>query len=302
MARPAKVPGRRLSGLLSRESSRLFFDPRQEASARMPTLHAGLRAPRLLLAGALLAFAAGIACKQAAPPLVDAGIASCITSDTVALAGADLDRLRASPFVNGIGGSASDLLAQYSYASKLAVAWNGRNLLIVERGLFKTPPPGATAIEPGLAVAGSPRLISSAVAQHRTGSTGAAGLIDYSSEIGVRSAIWLAVRGGTALPLSGNLANLNLLLQDADFAGASLDLGQAATLRFGARGRTAESAERLEERLRGFLSLAGEAEIHRPETARLLGTVRIQRSALDVTATLTASPDVLAKLLGDFAR
>ena len=268
----------------------------------MPTLHARVRAPRLLLSLALLAFAAGVACKQSTPPVVDSGMASCVTGDTVALAGADLDRLRASPFVAGMGDSAHDLLAQYSNASKLLVAWNSRELLIVERGLFKTPPPGVTAIEPGLAVTGSPGRISSAVAQHRKGSTGASGLIGYGSEIGAHSAIWLAVRGGTALPLSGNLANLNVLLEDADFAGAALDLGGAATLRFAARGRTAQSAERLEERLRGFLSLAGEAEVHRPDLARLLGAAQIQRSGSDVTATLSASPDVLAKLIADFAR
>ncbi len=258
---------------------------------------------KLLLAAVLFTLAAGIACKQTAPPpVVDAGMASCITRDAVALAGADLDRLRASLFVAGMGTSARDLVERYSNASKLLVAWNGSDLLIVLRGLFKTPPEGATAIEPGLAVAGSPGRISIAVAQHQAGLTGAPGLIDYGSEIGARSAIWLAVRGGAALPLSGNLANLNLLLQDADFAGAALDLGQAASLRLAARGRTAESAERLEERLRGFLSLAGEAEIRRPELARLLGTVRTQRSGRDVTATLSASPDVVAKLLADFAR
>ncbi|HEY1217383.1 MAG: hypothetical protein ABSE42_23280 [Bryobacteraceae bacterium] len=269
----------------------------------MPALHERLRAPHPLLALALLAFAALIACKQAGPPpLVDSGMASCVTGDTVALAGADLEQLRASPFATGMSSSARGLLERYGNASKLLVAWNGSDLLIVVRGLFKTPPPGATAIEPGLAVAGSPNRISSAVAQHRAGSAGAPGLIDYGSEIGARSAIWLAVRGGAALPVGGNLANLNHLLQDVDFAGAALDLGETATLRLGARGRTAESAERLEERLRGFLSLAGEAEIHRPELGSLLGAAQIQRSSRDVTATLSAPPDVVAKLLADFAR
>jgi len=267
----------------------------------MPTLHARVRAPRPLLALILLALGIGVACKQSPPPVVDSGMASCVTSDTVALAGADLDRLRAAPFVNGMG-AGRDLLAQYSNASRLLIAWNGSELLIVERGLFKTPPPGATIIEPGLAVAGSPTRVSSAVAQHRAGSTGAPGLIDYGSEIGAGSAVWLAVRGGTPLPVSGNLANLNVLLQDADFAGASLDLGEAATLQLDARGRTAESAGRLEERLRGFLSLAQEAEIHRPEIAHLLSDARIGRSGRNVTATLSAPPDALAKLLADFAR
>jgi hypothetical protein len=140
------------------------------------------------------------------------------------------------------------------------------------------------------------------VAQHRTGSSGAPGLIDYGSEVGAGRAIWMAVRGGTPLPLSGNLANLNVLLEDADFGGAALDLGDAATLQLDARGRTAESAERLEERLRGFLSLAAEAEIRRPEIAELIRGARIGRSGRNVTATLSASPDVLAKLIADFAR
>lgn len=271
-----------------------------DASASYMMRFSGIKLP---LAAALLAFAAGIACKQAGPPpLVDAGMAACISGDTVALAGADLDRLRASPFVNGMGGSARELMAQYRNASKLLVAWNASDLLIVMRGTFKTPPVGATATAPGLAVAGSPGRVASARVQYRTGQTGAQGLIDYGSEIGGHGTIWLAVRGGTALPLSGNLANLNRLLQDADFAGAALDLDETAMLRFGARGRTAESAGQLEERLRGFLSLVEEAEVHRPELARLLGAVEIQRSGRDVTGTLSASPEVVAKLLSDFAR
>jgi len=258
---------------------------------------------RLLFAGAVLALGAGIACRQAGPPpVVDAGAAACITGDTVALAGIDLDRLRASPFVNGMGGSARDLLAQYNKASKLLVAWNTRDLLIVARGTFTAPPAGTRTVEPGLAVTGAPGRILFVLAQHQSGRTGAPGLIAYGSEIGARSAIWLAVRGGKPLPLSGNVANLNHLLEDADVAGAALDLGDAATLRFGARGRTEESAAQLEERLRGFLTLAGEAEVHRPELARLFGAARIERSGREVTATLSASPDVVAKLLTDFVR
>jgi hypothetical protein len=235
-------------------------------------------------------------------PLADAGMASCVTNDAVALAVADLDKLRASPFLAGLSGTARSLLTEYSTDSKLLVAWNGTDLLLVERGLFKTPPPGATIVEPGLAVAGSPNRISSALAQHQTGSAGAPGLIDYGSEIGARSALWLSVRGGKSLPLGGNLSNLNVLLQDADFAGVALDLGDAATLRLSARTRAAQSAERLEERLRGFLSLAQEAEIRRPEFAHLLAATRIERSGRDVTATLAASPDALSKLLAGFAR
>jgi hypothetical protein len=218
------------------------------------------------------------------------------------VAAADLDKLRASPFLAGLSGTARSFLTGYDADSKLLIAWNGADLLLVERGLFKAPPPGATAIEPGLAVAGSPSRISSAVAQHRMGSTGASGLIDYGSEIGAGKAIWLAIRGGTQLPLSGNLANLNVLLEDADFGGASLDLGNEATLQLDARGRTAQSAARLEERLRGFFSLAQEAEIHRPEIARLLGAARIVRSGRNVTATLSAPPDAVAKLLAGFTR
>jgi hypothetical protein len=201
-----------------------------------------------------------------------------------------------------MGGSARDLLGRYGDASQLLIAWNGSDLTIVERGLFKTSPADATMVEPGLAVAGSPNRIAAAVAQHRSRPTGAASLIDYGAAIGGRSAIWLAVRGGTALPLSGNLANLNMLLDDADNASAALDLGAQATLRFAARGRTGASAARLEERLRGFLSLATAAETHRPEIARLLTAAQIARNGREVTASLTASPEMVANLLAGSAR
>jgi hypothetical protein len=257
----------------------------------------------MLTIATLLAFGICISCKRAGPPpVVDAGMASCIASDTVALAAVDLDRLRASPFLNGMGGSARDLFERYGTSSKLLIAWNGNDFTIVERGLFKTPPADASMVEPGLAVAGSPNRIAAAVAQHNAGPTGAASLIDYGSAIGARSAVWLAARGGTALPLSGNLANLNMLFEDADNASAALDLGEQTTLRFAARGRTTASAARLEERLRGFLSLATAAETRRPEVARLIGATQIARNGRDVTATLTAPPDMVAKLLAGFAR
>jgi hypothetical protein len=250
----------------------------------------------------LVAFALGVACKVGGQPQVDPGMASYVASDTVALAAVDLDRLRASPFLNGMGGSARDLFERYGNASKLLIAWNARDLAIVERGLFKTLPMDATIVEPGLAVAGSPSGVAAAVAQHKTGRTGASGLIDYGSAIGGRCAVWLAARGGTALPLSGNLANLNVLLDDADNASAALDLGEQATLRFAARGRSAAAAARLEERLRGFLSLATAAETRRPEVARLIGAAQIARNGREVTASLSASPDIVAKLLAGFAR
>ena len=261
-----------------------------------------MRAPHLLFALMPTVVALMIACKQTPLPMIDAGMASCIPSDTVALAGADLDRLRASPFLASLEGSAGDLAKWHASTSRVLVGWNGTSLLTIERGLFKMPPEGATAIDLGLAATGAPGRIASAEAQHRTGTTGAPGLIDYGSGIGARSAVWLAVRGGRALPLGGNLGNLNVLLQDADFAGAALELGEQATLRFGARGHTAESAAQLEVRLRGFLSLAQEAEIHRPEIARLIATARIVRTGRDVTATLSASPDAVAQLIAGFAR
>jgi len=43
-------PWRTQSCVLRRESSRHFFDPHQDASARVPTLHARVRAPQLVLA------------------------------------------------------------------------------------------------------------------------------------------------------------------------------------------------------------------------------------------------------------
>jgi len=251
----------------------------------------------------LLASMALTACRETAQPAaVDPGMAACIPGDTVALGAADLEQLRASPFLGAAGGAERGLVEGYPGVSKLLVAWNGSDVLIVLRGLFKTPPAGAAMIAPGLAAAGSSKSVASASAQYRSGQTGARNLIDYGSAIGARSAVWLAVRGGTPLPLSGNLANLNRLLEDADYAGATLDLGQAATLRLAARGHTADAAERMEEHLRGFLSLAGEAEIRRPELASLLGNARIQRSGRDVTAELSAPPDVVARLLGDFIR
>jgi len=268
-----------------------------------PPLKSVFRKARPILGTTLLVLGIGSACRQSAPPgAADPGMAACVANDAAAVAAADLDQFRASSFLNSMGGSARDLLERYRNASALMVAWNGSGLLIVLRGSFSAPPAGARAVEPGLALDGTPDLMGQAIAQHRSGRTGAPDLIGYGSQIGPRSVIWLAVRGGRALPLAGNAANLNRLLEDADFAGAALDLGPSATLRFHARARTAESAETLEQRLRAVLSLAAEAEIHRPELARLLDAAQVRRNGREVAATLSASPDLLAKLVTGFAR
>jgi hypothetical protein len=81
-----------------------------------------------------------------------------------------------------------------------------------------------------------------------------------------------------------------------------LDLGEETFLRVDAKGRTADSADRLEQRLRALVSMAKEAGIHSPEVEELLNSPSMARSGPDVTLTLSAPPGAVAKLLAGLAR
>ena len=241
--------------------------------------------PRL---AATVALAILAACRTSAPPAaIDPALSARVPPATVALAGVDLDRLRTSPAFAKFPPAARAFLQPFDRAHQVLIASTGAELLAIARG----PVPGATQIAPDLALSGAPNLIAAATAVHPP-----AAILAPAESVAPTSPLWLAIRGGIALPLEGNLGNVNNLLRDTDYVTLAAQPNDPADLNLVAHCLTPAAAVRFEQSFRAIVSLAAAANARQPAIARLLLSIRIQRDALVVRASLTAPLDVLAKL------
>src|ERR1019366_2117327 len=112
--------------------------------------------PRL---AASIALAILAACRTSAPPAaIDPALSARVPEAPVALAGVDLDRLRASPLYAKLPPAARAFLEPFGNAHRVLIASTGVELLTIARGVV----PGATQIAPDLALSGAPHLISAA--------------------------------------------------------------------------------------------------------------------------------------------
>jgi hypothetical protein len=242
------------------------------------------------------------ACHTLAPhPAVDPALASCIPPDTLALAGVNLEALRASALYRELPPGAAALLQPLRDASYLLLAYNGKDALAVARGPFREPPPGAVLLANGLAAFGSAEAIRAATAQRKTGRTGAPWLLDHAAGAATGNQIWAIAQGGVAFPLTGDAANLNRFLSFADYATIGIRLDSGVRIDALGAGRNPESAQRLEETLRAFVTLAAAGASRDRALAALLHAVQIRRDGLMVRAAVEATPEQIVKLAGALA-
>src|SRR5260370_23409577 len=179
------------------------------------------------------------ACRTPAPPAaIDPALSARVPAATVALAGADLDRLRTSPLYAKLPPSALAFLRPFTHAHQVLIASTGVELLAIARGVV----PGATQIAPDLALSGAPNLIAAATAAHPPAS-----ILAPAESVAPNSPLWLAVRGGTALPLEGNLANVNNLLRDTRYVTLAVQPGDPAELDLVAQCPTPSAAPPFEQ-------------------------------------------------------
>jgi hypothetical protein len=238
------------------------------------------------------------ACRTLAPrPAVDPALTACIPPDTLALAGVNLDRFRASVLYQKLPPGAAAFLQPLRDASYLLLAYNGKDVLAVARGSFPQPPAGAVLLANGLAASGSEQAIRAATAQRKTGRTGAPWLLDRAAGPAAAGQLWVIAQGGVAFPLTGDAANLNRFLSLTDYATIAIHLDSGVRIDALGAGRTPESAQHLEETLRAFLSLAATGAQRDRPLADLLHSVQVQRDGLTVRAAIAATPEQIARLL-----
>src|ERR1039457_4193817 len=105
-------------------------------------------------------------CRTAGPrQTVDAAWTACVPQDTLALAGVNLEQLRASALWQKLPPGAAAFLEPLRNASYLLLAYNGKDVLAIARGAFHEVPAGAVLLTKDLAVSGSPQAIRAATAQ-----------------------------------------------------------------------------------------------------------------------------------------
>src|ERR1039457_5336168 len=192
-----------------------------DRSMALSTDHASIMSviPSRLAAPLSLALLA--ACRTSGPTAaIDPALSARVPAATVALAGIDLDRLRASPLYARLPPVDLAFLGPFDHAHGVLIAATGVELLTIARGVV----PGATQLAPDLALWGAPALIAAA-----TAAPPPAGTLGAAESVAARP-IWVAVRGGVTLPLEGNLANVNNLLRGAEYVTLALDPGDPADL------------------------------------------------------------------------
>ena len=232
---------------------------------------------------AALALALAVAGCRPSPP----SLADYVPAGATLIAGARLDALRASPLDSRLPQS---FVEPYRDASTLWVVFNGAGLLTLAQSGREVK------------LSGSQALVQAAEAQRRSGKPGSPDLVAQAAAASAGHALWIAARGRVALPLTGDAANLNRLLENADFATLGLRLDPPARLDFTAQCPTPEQAQHLEESLRGLLSLSVLGLKHQPRLAALLRTADVRREGREVRASLTASGEDLPQLFDWFGR
>ena len=231
-----------------------------------------------------LALALLAACRTSGPTAaIDPALSARVPVATVALAGIDLDRVRASPLYARLPPVDLAFLGPFDHAHRVLIAATGVELLTIARGVV----PGATQLAPDLALWGAPALIAAAIAAHPP-----AAILGPAESVAGRP-IWVAVRGGVTLPLEGNLANVNNLLRGAEYVTLALDPGDPADLQLAARCLTPEAALHFEQSLRALVSLAIATNARQPATAAMLQSIRIVREERAVRVSLSAALDAL---------
>ncbi len=251
----------------------------------------------VLLTGLLLT-----GCRRPqAPAAVDAALSSCLDRETLAVAGVNLDRLRASSLYAKLPAASSAVLEPLRAASYLLVAYDGTEFLAAAQGRFREAPAGSELLGDGIAVFGSTAALKRAKAQHAVGRTGAGWLLERAAGVS-NNPVWVAARGGVTFPLTGNATNLNRLLRLAEYETVALKLGPVVELEAAAAGHNPENARNLEETLRGFFSLAAAGVAHEPDLAALLRSAQVRREGADVTASLRATSEQVARIVALAAR
>jgi hypothetical protein len=241
---------------------------------------------KLWMAPAIAAILFGApSCARKAVP-----VANAIPDDTTALAVVDLATLRTTPAYQNLPPNLRSLVQPLASAREFALAWNGKDLLLVAAGDFSQPPSGYTSIGNGVAAAGSADRI--AAAKQALNGVARANMQLPGQEI--RAEIRGALRRDGALPLTGNLENLANLLRMSELITFSAHVEASVEIDLSAQCKSIDKAQEMEQSLRAMVTvLAGAARD--ADVAATLSAMRISRESMLVRVFVPTKPDVIQK-------
>jgi len=293
------------------------------------------RAPLPILFCLLLAGCSGTLIRRG--PL-DPALAAFIPPDTVALAGVRTDLLRETPIYRKL--AAQNRLPRFdefrtdsgfdpaSDMRELLLASDGKQVVAIGRGDFKTKPSGSLKNTPykgyplytrddreviafpdeHTVLGGSPVVVRAAIDQWSSHLHGAPpDLIARARALPSDAQIWAVIAGWKGLPPDalrgmGNAGNFDRVLRQVE--GANLNIDLRAGVHAAAIGdcRTEADAQTLSESLRG---LAGLARLgvprNQPDLLRVFDGIQVKQEGRVVKVTIDISQD-LADQLADKAR
>ena len=203
-----------------------------------------------------------------------------IPSDAVAVAGIHLDQIRSAEWYRAL-----PVPENFGRASSVWAAYNGKDLLFIA---------GGSSAHPELS--GSPAAIRAAEQQRNTGKTGAPDLLAQARGI-MQKPIWVVVRGGRPLPLAGNLANLNTLLQLTQYVTVSAVMNSGIDLEVVGICASPNAASKLEETVRAMVTLASSAAKRDTDLTSLLHSVQVRREDTTVQVKASTAVATIEKLL-----
>jgi len=207
---------------------------------------------------------------------LDREITANIPPGTIALAGMDLDKLRATTLASLL----PPITANASYALG---TYNGRNSLLLLRGHFREAPPGTVLISDTLAVLGK---------QQSGAGEAPTRLLEIAERVAPAGPVWIVSRGGVTLPFSGNAANINQVLRLADFVTAVAHVGSSIQIDATAECANSANSTHLEENLRAIRTFLEAANPRSP-----LQSLEIRRDDKVVHASITTTPEMLQNFL-----
>jgi len=223
---------------------------------------------------------------------VDPALAAFIPPDTVALAGARVDQLRATPIYRKLAEeNRLPSFDQFRTESgfdpsrdihEVLLAGDGKNVLAIAHGAFPPKPPGnlnaseykgytlyakdqseaIAFIDRSIALGGPVASVRAAIDQYKSGGRGAPrDLMARAQALPADAQIWAVVagwRGATPDQLRemGNLGNLDRMLRSVEGASLTVNLRTGAHAALTGDCRTEADAKNLADSLRGLSALA----------------------------------------------
>jgi len=256
-----------------------------------------------------------------------------IPPDTVALAGANLEQIRATPLYRRLAERNrlprfDEFRTESGFDPRLDIhslllASNGKDMLAIAHGVFAAKPEGnlqtseykgytlyakdqseaIAFIDKNIVLGGRTVSIRTAIDQYKSGGSGAprdlmarAQALPADAQIWAVVAAWRGMEPGQLREM-GNLANLDRVMRLVEGASLTVNLRAGVHAAFTGDSRTETDAKTLADSLRGLAALARMGvPRNQPDLLRVLDGIQVKQAGRVVNVTVDIAEDVAERL------